>query len=281
MLLRAEAASGSRSERVALLWEAGAARRPAGSRIRRARSSCTSACSSSIRITSRRAPRVADRLVATKRWDDALPVLEMLARQAEGLDRLERSRRRGAARHARTRRCTAPRRRRATTGSPSRRIRIASTPRSGSPAVLMIEAKANEGSRAGVPRQWKEVDRRYREILARHRTGISDGQVAEIWYRLGVASRALGEDKKAEASFRRALEKEPLHEPTLEAMVELGGARGEWRWSPTPSARRSMRSRKRDGHRLPPREAVRGDRRHLARAAQGRHARRPTRTSRA
>ena len=30
-------------------------------------------------------------------------------------------------------------------------------------------------------------------------------------------------------SYLRALEKEPLHEPTLEAMVELGGARGEWR----------------------------------------------------
>src|SRR5207248_6728310 len=77
--------------------------------------------------------------------------------------------------------------------------------------------------------QWKEVDRRYREILARHRTNLGDPQVADIWYRLGVGSRVLGEDKKAEASYRRALEKEPFHEPTLEALVELGGARGEWR----------------------------------------------------
>ena len=44
MLLRAEAASGSRSERIALLWDAGAARRASASRIRRARSSSTSAC---------------------------------------------------------------------------------------------------------------------------------------------------------------------------------------------------------------------------------------------
>ncbi|HEV7557796.1 MAG TPA: tetratricopeptide repeat protein, partial [Kofleriaceae bacterium] len=96
-------------------------------------------------------------------------------------------------------------------------------------AVLMIEAKANEGS-AVATEEWKEVDKRYREILARHgRTGLSDGQTGEIWYRLGVASRALGDDRKAEASFRRALEKDPLHEATLEGMVELGGARGEWK----------------------------------------------------
>ena len=92
----------------------------------------------------------------------------------------------------------------------------------------MAEAKANDGGEASAE-AWKEVDKRYREILARHRAGISDGQVAEIWYRLGVAARALGDDKKAESNFRRALEREPLHEPTLEGMVELGGAHGEWK----------------------------------------------------
>ena len=123
----------------------------------------------------------------------------------------------------------------------------------------MAEAKAHEGT-SRRDREWKEVDRRYRELLARHRSGIADSQVAEIWYRLGVASRALGEDKKAEASFRRALEKEPLHEPTLEAMVELGGARGEWRM--VADAKRSQIDAlaKREGTDVSPREAVRGDR---------------------
>jgi tetratricopeptide (TPR) repeat protein len=37
--------------------------------------------------------KVADRLVSAERWDDALPVLEMLARRSEGGDRLERARR--------------------------------------------------------------------------------------------------------------------------------------------------------------------------------------------
>ncbi|MEZ4400443.1 MAG: response regulator [Kofleriaceae bacterium] len=43
------------------------------------------------------------------------------------------------------------------------------------------------------------------------------------------AARALGDDKKAENALRRALEKEPAHEATLQALVELGGQRGDWK----------------------------------------------------
>ena len=226
MLLRAEAASASRSERIALLWEA--------AQITDQRLEDPSRALELFERVLKLDPdhvdagqRVADRLVAAKRWDDALPVLEMLARQAEGLDRLERSRREaqlGNAYEALHRYEKAAR---------SFRLAVEADPDSldaaiGLAHVLMAEAKVHEGSEQSLE-MWKEVERRYRELLARHRSGISDGQVAEIWFRLGAASRALGEDKKAEASFRRALEKEPLHEATLEAMVELGGARGEWR----------------------------------------------------
>lgn len=226
MLLRAEAASGSRSERIQLLWDAALivdqrVEDPARAldlfeRVLKLDPDHVEA-----------GTRVADRLVASKRWDDALPVLEMLARQAEGLDRLERSRRQsqlGRAYEALHRTEKAARHYRLAVDADPDSVDAAI----GLASMLMAEAKVNEGSEQAAE-QWKEVDKRYREILARHRSGISDGQVAEIWYRLGVASRAMGEDKKAEASFRRALEREPLHEPTLEAMVELGGARGEWK----------------------------------------------------
>jgi tetratricopeptide (TPR) repeat protein len=226
MLLRAEAASGSRSERIGLLWEA--------AQLTDQRLEDPGRALELFERVLKLDPdhveagqRVADRLVAAKRWDDALPVLEMLARQAEGLDRLERSRREaqlGNAYEALHRYEKAAR---------HFRLAVESDPESleaaiGLANVLMAEAKVHEGSEQAIE-MWKEVERRYRELLARHRSGISDGQVAEIWYRLGAASRALGEDKKAEASFRRALEKEPLHEATLVAMVELGGARGDWR----------------------------------------------------
>ncbi|NVB81638.1 MAG: tetratricopeptide repeat protein [Kofleriaceae bacterium] len=226
MMLRAESASSSRSERIALLWDAAMV---ADQRLE----DPARALDLFERVLKLdpdhvdAGQRVADRLVSQRRWDDALPVLEMLARQAEGLDRLERSRREaqlGLAYEALHRYEKAAR---------HFKIAVEADPDSldaamGLAAVLMAEAKVNEGSEQATE-MWKEVDRRYRELLARHRSGISDSQTAEIWYRLGAASRALGDDKKAETSFRRAIEKEPLHEPTLEAMVELGGARGEWR----------------------------------------------------
>ncbi|MEO6776419.1 MAG: tetratricopeptide repeat protein [Kofleriaceae bacterium] len=228
MLLRAEAASGSRTERIALLWDAALI-------VDQRLEDPHRALELFERVLKldpdhvEAGTRVADRMVAAQRWDDALPVLEMLARQAEGeaIDRHERSRRQAqlgkayeevhrtekAARHY--------------------RLAVEADPESleaaiGLAYVLMAEAKANEGNESAQD-QWKEVDRRYREILARHRSGISDGQVAEIWYRLGVAARAMGDDRKAEISFRRALEKEPLHEATLEAIVGLGGAKAEWK----------------------------------------------------
>ena len=226
MMLRAEATSASRAERVALLWEAA-----------QLSSQRLEDPARAIELYERMlkldpdhvdaGQRVADHYVAAQRWDDALPVLEMLSRQAEGLDRLERSRREaqlGKAYEALHRYEKAAR---------HFKLAVDADPESldaaiGLSNVLMAEAKTLEGSDKALE-TWKEVERRYRELLARHRSGISDSQVAEIWYRIGAASRALGEDKKAEASFRRAIEKEPLHEPTLEAMVELGGARGEWR----------------------------------------------------
>jgi tetratricopeptide (TPR) repeat protein len=226
MLMRAEAASGSRTERIALIWNAAQI-------VDHKLEDPQSALDLYERVLKLdpdhvdAGQRVADRLVHAKRWDDALPVLEMLARQAEGLDRLERSRREAqlglayeelhrtekAARHY--------------------RLAVEADPDSldaaiGLAGVLMAEAKVKEGTPEAAE-LWKEVDRRYREILARHRSGISDGQIATIWHRIGLAARALGDEKKAEASYRRALEREPLHEPTLESMVELGGARGEWR----------------------------------------------------
>lgn len=226
MLLRAEAASGSRAERIQLVWDAAQI-------VDQRLEDPARALDLFERILKldpdhiEAGQRVADRLVASKRWDDALPVLEMLARTSEGLDRPERSRRQaqlGAAYEALHRTEKAAR---------HYRLAVEADPESvdaaiGLASMLMAEAKTNEGTEQAAE-MWKEVDKRYREILARHRSGISDSQVADIWYRLGVASRALGEDKKAEASYRRALEREPLHEPTLEAMVELGGARGEWK----------------------------------------------------
>ena len=226
LLLRAEAASGNRIERVEHLYKAATLAEQQlkdGSKALELYERVLKLDPDHVAA----GQKVADQLVSAKRWDDALPVLEMLARKAEGLDKVERSRREAQLGKAyeqlhRTEKAATHYRRAVDAMPESLEAAL------GLAAVLMLEAKANEGSEAA-NEQWKEVDKRYREILARHRAGISDAQVSDIWYRLGAVARAQGEDRKAEANFRRALEKEPLHEPTLEALVELGGQRGEWK----------------------------------------------------
>jgi cysteine-rich repeat protein len=191
--------------------------------------------------------KVADRLVAAERWDDALPVLEMLARRSEGGDRLERARRQsqlGAAyEHLHRTEKAAKHYRLAVEADPDNLDAAL-----GLAGTLTTEAKAVEGTATeGAEERWKEVDKRYREILARFRTGLADGQVADIWYRLGLAARALGDDKKAENALRRALEKEPAHEATLAGPGRAGrtarrledGRRGQ-AWPDRARARRAQ-----------------------------------------
>ena len=226
-LLRAEAVAAQRSERIAMLTRA--------AEIAEQKLENTPQALGLLERVLKLDPdnvaageKVSDRLVAAERWEDAIPVLEMLARRSEAGDRLERARREtqlGQAYEAlhRTEKATK-----------HFRLAVEADPDNldaalGLAQTMITAAQAAEGSSASMEEQWKEIDRRYREVLARHRTGLADGQVADIWYRLGVTSRALGDDRKAENAFRRALERDPGHEETLSALVELGSARGEWK----------------------------------------------------
>ncbi|HTJ46947.1 MAG TPA: SIR2 family protein [Kofleriaceae bacterium] len=227
-LLRAEQASASRLERVGFLTEAAELAESKLDDAPRA----LELLERVLRLDpdhEEAGQKVADRMINARRWDDALPVLEMLARKAEGPghgDRLENARRQAQLGKA------YEELHRAEKAAKHYRNAVDADPDNlsaslGLAATLMTEAKAHEASAA--EELWKEVDRRYREVLARHRTGLADGQVADIWHHLGVASRALGDDKKAENALRRALERDPLHEPTLQALVDLAGQKGDWK----------------------------------------------------
>ncbi|HZJ72292.1 MAG TPA: tetratricopeptide repeat protein, partial [Planctomycetota bacterium] len=166
--------------------------------------------------------RAGDALVAAGRWEEALPVLEMLARRADAGDPAEKARR-----EALLGRCCemlglrekAAKHYRASVEADGENLEAAL----GLASMLFTEARAGDS-----PERWQEVDRRYREILARHR-GLSDDQVVEIWHRLGVAARTLGDDGKADSAFRRALERGPNHVPTLSALIEVARARKDYR----------------------------------------------------
>lgn len=167
--------------------------------------------------------RVADALVLAQRWEDALPILEMLARKAPEDDRMERARREAVLGHA----CESLK----MTEKAARHYRAAveADPDSLDAALGLASMLFAEALDAADAARFAEVDKRYREILARHRAGLADGQVADIWYRLGVAAKAQSDDGKAEASYKRALERDPHHAEALVELVAIATARGDWR----------------------------------------------------
>lgn len=169
----------------------------------------------------------AEALAADGQWDEALPILAMLARRADGLDAAARAHREaqlGRAYAALHRSEPALRHyRRALELDPAQLAAAR-----GLAVALMSEAAATTEPAAAQER-WQEVDRHDRELLARHRGALATAEVADAWHRLGTAARALGDDTRAEAHLRRALEQAPHHAPALAALIELGGARGDWR----------------------------------------------------
>jgi len=68
----------------------------------------------------------------------------------------------------------------------------------------------------------------YQTILVQHRDGQGEGDVVRIYNRLGMVRQALGERKKALNMFEKALEIDPTHRDTLEAVIELQQQQGDW-----------------------------------------------------
>jgi tetratricopeptide (TPR) repeat protein len=160
--------------------------------------------------------RATERWMVEERWSDALPVLEMLARKVDADDRVERARRLALVGRAAQ-----------ALGQPDRaakhfRAAVEADPDSFEAALglagLLYDAK-----------DWVEADKRYREVLARHRPSLAEGQVVDIWYRLGVIARHKGDARAAEDAFNRALERDPGHRGSLANVVELASARGDWK----------------------------------------------------
>lgn len=68
----------------------------------------------------------------------------------------------------------------------------------------------------------------YQTILVQHRDGQGEADVVRIYHRLGMVRQALGERKKALNMFEKALEIDPSHRDTLEAVIELQQQQGDW-----------------------------------------------------
>jgi tetratricopeptide (TPR) repeat protein len=160
--------------------------------------------------------RAAEHYVAKGMWAEAEPVLEMLARKADPDDKVERGRREalyGRALKAMGQADKAARRLRAA---------VELDPDSFEAAVGLADLLFDK-------QEWVEADKRYREVLTRHRPALAESQVVEIWHRLGVIAKGKNDLKAAEDAFRRALERDPGHPGALANMIELASSRGDWK----------------------------------------------------
>jgi tetratricopeptide (TPR) repeat protein len=75
---------------------------------------------------------------------------------------------------------------------------------------------------------WDNAGKIYQTILVQHRDSQAEDEVVRIYYRLGMVRQNLGERKKALNMFEKALEIDPTHRDTLEAVVALQSAQNDW-----------------------------------------------------
>src|SRR5213079_2560677 len=75
---------------------------------------------------------------------------------------------------------------------------------------------------------WDNAGKIYQTILVQHRDGQDEADVVRIYNRLGMVRQALGERKKALNMFEKALEIDPSHRDTLEAVIDLQQQQGDW-----------------------------------------------------
>jgi tetratricopeptide (TPR) repeat protein len=76
--------------------------------------------------------------------------------------------------------------------------------------------------------QWDEAFKLYQTILVHHREAQKDSDIVEIFHRIGQIKLKTGERAKAINMFEKALEIQPGHRPTLEALIEIYTAANDW-----------------------------------------------------
>jgi tetratricopeptide (TPR) repeat protein len=75
---------------------------------------------------------------------------------------------------------------------------------------------------------WDDAFRIYQTILVHHRDTQKDDEIVDIFFRLGRIKLKLGERTKAVNMFEKALEIQPGHRATLQALIDLYTDAGDW-----------------------------------------------------
>ncbi len=70
-------------------------------------------------------------------------------------------------------------------------------------------------------KEWDKAFKFYQMLLVHHRSALGKDETTDIFYRLGEIKSEQGEQRKALNMFDKALEEDPYHRPTLEAVVNI------------------------------------------------------------
>ena len=76
--------------------------------------------------------------------------------------------------------------------------------------------------------EWDAAGKIYQTILVQHRDSQPEAEVVRIYNRMGMVRQHLGERKKALNMFEKALEIDPTHRETLQAVVALQTQQSDW-----------------------------------------------------
>ena len=76
--------------------------------------------------------------------------------------------------------------------------------------------------------QWDDAFKLYQTVIVQHRESQSEARIVEIFHRIGVIKMKVGERAKSINMFEKALEIDPGHRPTLEALAQVYGEAGDW-----------------------------------------------------
>ncbi|MEZ4399395.1 MAG: tetratricopeptide repeat protein [Kofleriaceae bacterium] len=75
---------------------------------------------------------------------------------------------------------------------------------------------------------WDGASKIYQTILVQHRDSQPEAEVVRIYNRMGMVRQNLGERKKALNMFEKALEIDPSHRDTLQAVIALQVQQNDW-----------------------------------------------------
>ncbi|MDW8283151.1 MAG: tetratricopeptide repeat protein [Myxococcales bacterium] len=151
--------------------------------------------------------RAAELLWRHQRHAELVPILEMLTRKAgERTEQVRLLGRLGQAALA--------------TGDRERALRAFARAAELDPRDLLSQRSRAEILAA--QQHWMEAREAYAAVLAHHRDALSAGEMVGVLFALGQCERHLGHREQAENFYRKALELDPLHRGSLEALLSLG-----------------------------------------------------------